>query len=107
MNTYSLIAVENLNIKGMVRNRRLAKSISDAGWGEFLSMLGYKADEAGSRVVEVCARNTSQFCSDCGSLVPKGLSERTHKCPHCGLVLDRDVNAARNILSGAKALEVA
>ncbi|MCL6479355.1 MAG: transposase, partial [Peptococcaceae bacterium] len=82
----------------------LAKSISDAGWSEFLAMLCYKAEEAGSRVVKVNPSGTSQECSRCGTIVAKDLSVRVHKCPYCGLVLDRDVNAARNILAKAMAI---
>lgn len=104
VNTYSLIAVEDLAVKNMVKNYRLAKSISDAGWSEFLAMLCYKAEEAGSRVVKVNPSGTSQECSRCGATVVKNLSVRVHECPHCGLVLDRDINAARNIL--AKAIAV-
>lgn len=107
VNTYSLIAVEELNIKGMVKNHHLAKSISDAGWGEFISMLEYKAGEAGTKLVKVNPSGTSQECSRCGMTVPKELSERVHCCPYCGLTLDRDVNAARNILKRALALEAA
>lgn len=105
VNTYSLIAVEELNIKGMVNNHHLAKSISDAGWGEFISMLEYKAGEAGTKLVKVNPSGTSQKCSRCGMTVPKELSERVHFCPYCGLTLDRDVNAARNILKRALVLE--
>lgn len=107
VNAYELIAVEELNVKGMVKNHRLAKSISDAGWSEFLAMLCYKAEEAGSRVVKVNSSGTSQECSRCGMHVSKTLSVRVHECPYCGLVLDRDVNAARNILARALALEAA
>lgn len=107
VNTYSLIATEDLNIKGMVKNHRLAKSISDAGWGEFVAMLEYKAVEAGTKLVKVNPFGTSQECSGCEKAVPKDLSIRLHECPYCGLVLDRDVNAARNILKRALALEAA
>lgn len=107
VNTYSLIAVEELNIKGMAKNHHLAKSISDAGWGEFISMLEYKAEEAGAKLVKVNPSGTSQECSRCGMTVLKKLSERVHCCPYCGLTLDRDVNAARNILKRALALEAA
>jgi len=102
-----MVAVEELNIKGMVKNHHLAKSISDAGWGEFISMLEYKAGEAGTKLVKVNPSGTSQKCSRCGMTVPKELSERVHCCPYCGLTLDRDVNAARNILKRALALEAA
>lgn len=64
-------------------------------------MLRYKAERAGARVIEVDPRNTSQDCSSCGIRVSKELEERTHACPACGLILDRDVNAARNILNRA------
>lgn len=95
--TYDLIAYEDLNIKGMVQNHKLAKSISDAAWGMFLQKLLYKAEEAGVTMVGVNPRGTSQVCSGCGAAVPKLLSERVHRCS-CGLEIDRDVNAARNIL---------
>jgi putative transposase len=93
------IFYEDLNISGMVRNRHLAKSISDAAWGMFIRMLYYKAEYAGRRAVNVVPHGTSQDCSGCGEKVPKGLSTRWHRCPHCGLVLQRDHNAARNILA--------
>lgn len=94
----SLIAVEDLKIKNMVKNHRLARSISDAGWGEFVNMLTYKAESAGGEVIKVNPRNTSQACSGCGQIVPKDLSARIHSC-ECGTVLDRDHNAAINILA--------
>jgi putative transposase len=83
----------------MNRNGRLSLSSHDAGFGLFRQMLEYKAEEAGAQVIAVNPSNTSQACSGCGSIVPKGLSVRVHVCPDCGLVLDRDVNAARNILT--------
>jgi len=95
---YGLIAVEDLKIRNMVKNHNLARSISDAGWGIFINMIEYKAEEAGTRFVKVNPRNTSQACSGCGQIVQKDLSVRVHSCD-CGLVLDRDVNAARNILT--------
>ena len=95
---YGLIAIEDLNIKGMVKNRHLSKSISDAAWGQFFDLLFYKAEEAGRTLVKVFPRNTSQICSGCGEKVPKSLAVRVHACPFCGLVVDRDENAARNIL---------
>ncbi len=95
---YGFIAAESLNIKGMVRNRRLSRSIQDAGWGQFLSILAYQAESAGGKYVEVPAHYTSQKCSGCGEMVRKSLSVRTHRCS-CGIVLDRDVNASLNILS--------
>jgi putative transposase len=94
---YKTVYIEDLNIKGMVRNSHLAKSISDAGWGMFFNFLTYKAEEAGRQVIKVPPHNTSQVCSGCGEKVPKALSVRIHKCPFCSLVLDRDHNAALNI----------
>ena len=98
---YRLIALEDLTLAFMTRNPHLALSAHDAGLGEFQQLLGYKAEEAGSQVVTVNPQNTSQVCSACRQVVLKSLSVRIHRCPVCGLVLDRDVNAARNILSGA------
>lgn len=97
--SYDLIAAEDLHIANMVKNPHLARSISDAGWSKFLAMVEYKAERAGAHFVTVDPRNTSQKCSGCGELVPKSLAVRTHSCPHCGLVIDRDENAARNILA--------
>ena len=94
---YSLIAVEALNGQGLARSR-LAKSVHDAAWAQLLAMLDYKVAKTGSRVVRVDPRGTSQMCSVCDNTVPKDLGQRTHRCPHCGLELDRDINAARNIL---------
>jgi len=98
VNEYDVIAFEDLNIKGMVRNHCLAKSISDAAWNQLLQCITAKAAEAGRVAVAVNPRNTSKACSRCGALVEKTLSDRVHECPHCGLVLDRDHNAAINIL---------
>jgi putative transposase len=75
----------------------LNKSIQDAGWSQFLIILTFKAACAGKRAEAVNPAYTSQDCSDCGARVPKSLSVRTHVCPSCGLILDRDENAARNI----------
>ena len=95
---YRLIAVEDLRIRNMVRSH-LAKSIHDAAWGTFIDYLTYKAESAGGRVIRVDPRRSSQECSGCGEIVKKELKERTHRCPHCGLVMDRDENAAAVILS--------
>jgi putative transposase len=75
----------------------LNSSIHDAGWGYFLTILACKAVWAGKRVAAVPPAYTSQDCSGCGARVPKSLSVRTHVCPTCGLLLDRDANAAKNI----------
>ena len=93
-----LVAYEDLNVQGMVRNRHLAKSISDAGWYTFRSWLEYFGHKYGKVTVAVPPHNTSQNCSKCGEKVTKSLSTRTHVCLHCGFVEDRDVNAAANIL---------
>ena len=100
VHAYSVIAFEKLNLKALARSV-LAKDIHDASWGKFISMLRYKAAYAGCRLVEVDSYNTTQECSCCGAKVPKGLGQRRHECPHCGLAIDRDVNAARNILNRA------
>jgi len=94
---FDTLFVENLNIRGMLRNHHLAKAIADASWGQFFVVLKAKAERAVKTVVEVCPRKTSQNCSGCGEYVPKALSVRTHSCPYCGLVLHRDKNAAENI----------
>lgn len=95
---YGLVAVESLNVQGMVKNRRFARAISDAGWSSFVNILKHKAESAGVQVVEVDPRGTSQACSGCGQVVQKKLSERWHQCD-CGLSIHRDENAARNILA--------
>jgi putative transposase len=93
---YGLIAIEDLNIKGLAGSM-LAKSVHDAGWGQFISILSDKAGWAGRRLVKVNPAGTTQDCSSCGEHVPKKLSERWHSCA-CGLSISRDVNAALNIL---------
>jgi putative transposase len=82
----------------MVKNHHLAKSIHDASWSAFLDILTDKAERADHVVIRVPARFTTQKCSGCGEYVQKSLSVRTHLCPSCGLVEDRDVNAAKNIV---------
>jgi putative transposase len=100
---HGAIAIEGLRIKNMVRNPHLAKSISDAGWNQFLTILTHKAEEAGVVVVVVNPAGTSQVCSGCGRSVPKTLSDRWHTCPYedCGLSIQRDHNSAREILNRA------
>jgi putative transposase len=95
---YDLIAHEDLKISNMVRSN-LAKSIMDAAWGLLIWCITYKAESAGVWVVPVNPNGTSQKCSGCGTTVKKKLSERTHSCPACGLILGRDHNAGRNILA--------
>ena len=105
VNEYTLIAIEDLNIKGLAKSH-VSKSIGDAGWGQFVQMLEYKAQRAGIRLVKVNPNGTSQICSNCGRHVQKSLSVRTHHCPHCGFVAQRDVNAALNILGLGQSLAV-
>lgn len=96
--SHDLIAFEDLKIANMVRNHHLARSISDAAWGRFLAWVRYYGLIQHVPIMAVAPHFTSQQCSGCGRMVKKSLSERTHRCPFCGLVLDRDENAARNIL---------
>ena len=97
--TYGFIAVENLNITGMVRNHHLAKSIQDSGWGMFINQLCYKAEWAGGIVKQVGAfYPSSQLCSKCNARQKMPLDQRIFKCHKCGHTEDRDTNAAKNIL---------
>jgi putative transposase len=92
------VVLEDLQIRNMVKNHHLAKSISDAAWGEFRRWIEYFGKVYGVATVAVAPHYTSQNCSSCGEVVKKTLSTRTHLCPHCGHVQDRDHNAAINIL---------
>ena len=94
------VAIENLRVRNMVKNHKLAKSIADAAWSRFRQWLEYFGRVYGVPVVAVESAYTSQNCSGCGNIVKKSLSTRTHTCG-CGLVLDRDENAAINILKAA------
>src|SRR3989344_5661639 len=105
INNYGYIAVEDLQVSNMVRNRYLSRSISDASWSRFIWMLCYKAERAGCTVVKVEPRGTTQRCSDCGKEVHKELWDRTHK-GECGLETDRDYNSAMNILRRALGQEL-
>ena len=96
-----LVAIENLKVRNMVKNHCLAKSISDAAWYRFREWLEYFGVIYGVPVIAVNPSYTSQDCSNCGARVVKTLSTRTHRCPHCGFVADRDENAAINILKAA------
>jgi putative transposase len=100
VNRFGIICVEDLRIKQMMDGnfRSMNRSISDAAWGQFLQFTSYKAAEAGRVFVEVNPKNTSQICSGCGEMVPKGLGDRIHSCPHCGFTSSRDYNASLNIL---------
>lgn len=97
VNGYDVIVFEDLNIQGMVKNHKLAKSIVDSAWRQLIQITTYKAENAGKQVIEVNPYNTSQVCSNCGQLVKKTLAERKHRCK-CGYQEHRDVNAAKNIL---------
>ncbi|MCI0580764.1 MAG: transposase, partial [Chloroflexi bacterium] len=98
-NEFSMVVVEDLNLSFMLRNSHLARAAHDIGLGLFRELLAYKAVEAGGEVVAVSPKGTSQLCSGCGSVVQKALRVRVHHCLGCGLILDRDTNAALNILS--------
>jgi len=99
VNSFGLLAFEKLHIKNMLQNHCLAKSIADAAWNQLIKYASYKAENAGRVFVLVDPCNTSKVCSaGCGTLVEKSLSVRIHACPVCGLVIDRDQNAAINIL---------
>ena len=110
---YDFIAMEDLAIQNMTRSAKgtveepgrnvrakagLNRSILEQGWGDLVNKIQYKAESAGVGFIQVAPQNTSQECSGCRTLVPKSLSERIHRCPSCGLTLNRDVNAARNVL---------
>jgi putative transposase len=103
LRAFDVIYLEDLWVRNMVRNHHLAKSISDAGWAQFRTILEAKAAWAGRQVIAVPPAYTSQDCSGCGERVQKSLSVRTHVCPSCGLVMDRDANAALNILHAGQA----
>ena len=92
-----LVAYEDLNVRGLVKNRKLSKSIADVGWSLFRSWLEYFGHKYGKTTVAVPPHYTSQDCSECGARIKKSLSTRTHVCS-CGCVMDRDANAAINIL---------
>lgn len=100
---YGCIVFEDLNISGMLKNHCLAKHIADASWNKLIQLTTYKAECAGGSVKLVNPRYTSQNCSRCGERVPKTLADRTHVCPKCGLIMDRDKNAAINICTAGSA----
>ncbi|WP_445246450.1 RNA-guided endonuclease InsQ/TnpB family protein [Microcoleus sp. OTE_8_concoct_300] len=109
LKTYDVVAVEKLNIKGMTKTW-LSKSVNDAGWGQFITILTNKAENAGLKVIAVNPNGTSQECSNCGHKVKKPLSQRMHNCPVCRISLCRDLNASINIKNrgahGLKAQEM-
>jgi len=95
---YDFIIVEDLSINKMLEEKKYSKSIADAAWAQLLQRLSCKAEEAGKMVVAIDPRGTSQMCSQCGQMVYKDISVRIHHCSHCGLKIDRDLNASLNIL---------
>ena len=109
VNRFQVIVFEDLKITDMSENalyKTITKGIADVAWGQVVEFTTYKAEYAGRTVVKVNPKGTTQECSGCGEIVPKTLSVRVHDCPHCGLVLDRDHNAALNILGrGLSTLE--
>jgi len=102
VNAYDGFAIEDLKIQEMAQGPRfLRRGIMDSAWSLFFTTLAYKAEEAGAPVVKVNPKGTTQWCSNCGTIVRKGLGDRWHSCAACGLEMDRDENAAVNILQGA------
>jgi putative transposase len=101
VNQYQFIAFEKLDIQELqvTGNKTISRGIADVAWGQFVQFTTYKAANAGRGIARVNPRGTSQICSGCGKVVPKDLSVRVHDCPHCGLKLNRDHNAALNILA--------
>jgi len=109
-NQYGIICLEKLNIKGMqeqetisvngkeIKATKTHKSIQDVAWNQFVQQLSYKVEETGGKIVYVNPKNTTKMCSSCGKLTSKELSDRIHECSLCGLVMDRDLNASKNIL---------
>lgn len=94
---FKIIAVEELNVNGMMKNRHLAKSIADASWSRFIQMLSYKVENTGGKVELINPRYTSQICSSCGSKQKMPLNKRIYKCKKCKIEIDRDLNSAINI----------
>jgi len=98
---FQIIVFEDLDIKDMMSGnwKSMNRSIADVAWGQFVRFTQEKAQASGRTVILVDPKNTTQECSKCHKIVQKGLSDRIHSCPHCGLEIDRDVNAARNVLA--------
>lgn len=105
INNYDNISVENIDINQLNKKtyKGIRESINDASWGQLLNQLIYKAEYADRKIIKVNPRNTSKMCSNCGKLVNKKLSDRIHNC-RCGLVMDRDINASKNILRAGQVL---
>ncbi|MFB0544617.1 MAG: RNA-guided endonuclease InsQ/TnpB family protein, partial [Asgard group archaeon] len=98
VDNYDFIAVEKLDVNGLIKISYNAQNIMDSSWNRFAQFLSYKAERAGKTVVEVNPRGTSQECYKCGKEVKKSLAVRTHKCPYCGLEIDRDYNSSFVVL---------
>ncbi len=94
---YDVIAIENLQVKNMIKNKYLSKSISDASWNKLRQFLAYKAENAGKLLITANPYGTTQRCSNCKNKVRKNLSNRMHKCNKCGLTISRDYNSALEI----------
>ncbi len=102
MDNHNFIAYEDLNISNMLKNHKLAKSIEDASWGILINNIIYKAERAGKYYIKVNPRNTSKKCSKCGNIMEElSLDIREYHCSKCGLIINRDLNAAINILNDA------
>ncbi len=99
VNRFGIICIEDINITPMLHNRFIKKSISDAAWMQFLDYISYKAEWAGRKIVSVNPSYTSQTCSSCGFKQKLTLSVREFRCPCCNIIIDRDINAALNILA--------
>jgi putative transposase len=99
VSTFGILVFEDLSITRMIKHHCLAKSIADAAWNHLITDTRYKAEEAGRVCLQIDPRGTSQRCSRCKTTVKKDLSVRVHTCPVCGLQIDRDLNAAINILA--------
>ena len=100
VDNHNFIAYEDLNIANMMKNHNLAKSIADASWGELIKNTIYKAERAGKYCIKVNPRNTSKTCSYCGNIIEEqSLDDREYHCSRCGLIMDRDDNAAVNVLN--------
>ena len=99
VDNHNFIAYEDLKIENMMKNHKLAKSIADASWGELVKNTMYKAERAGKYCVKVNPKNTSKQCSNCGNIIEEQtLDDRDYHCSNCGLTMDRDDNAAVNVL---------
>jgi len=101
VNSHDIIGIENLTVRKMMKSSYNAKNTADSSWSTFIQMLSYKAEGAGRTLAKVDPKNTTQNCSRCGNRVYKQIWIRTHNCPTCGLVMNRDHNAAINILNKA------